>query len=129
VGSLTVTVINASSALSNAIERAYQQGLTQYSTASAFMQHNFLRRDEATKFYVEFAKVLGKTEYTVDANICNRFTDMQKAFPNLRPYIVEACRMGIFKGENGKFYPADNLSNEQAIAVLMRIIDGNQPES
>jgi hypothetical protein len=123
-----IATANAAS-VNDAVSRAYQQGLTQYSTASSFNQYNSLRRDEAAKFYVEFAKSLGKTEYTVNAAQCNHFTDLQKAAPDLRPYIIEACKMGIFKGGNGRFYPSDKLSNEQAIAVLMRIVDGPQSEN
>jgi hypothetical protein len=37
--------------------------------------------------------------------------------------------MGILKGWNERFYPSDKLSNEQAIAVLMRIVDGPQSEN
>ena len=117
------TLTTQAANINDAVSWAYDQGLTKYNSASSFQQNNALRRDEAAKFYVEFAKSLGKTEYTVDASSCTNFTDMQKAAPDLRAYIVEACRMGIFKGGKGRFYPSDKLSNEQAVTVLMRIVD------
>lgn len=118
---------NAMSALDNAITRAYTKKLTSFLATEDFKPNNSIRRDEAAKFFVNFAKLVGKTKYTVNANQC-QFSDLNKAWSDLRNIITESCKLGIFKGTKGKFNPTDNLTNAEAIAVLMRIVDGNQSE-
>ena len=115
--------------IDDAVQWAYDQGLTKYHNAASFYPHNLMRRDEAAKFFVNFAKALGKTEYTVSSSACNAFTDLNKAHSDLASYITESCRMGIFKGYDGKFHPTNHLTNAQAVTLLIRIIDGNQPET
>jgi hypothetical protein len=125
-----LSLLSAFSLASNvdeAVSWAHDQGLTIYTDASSFKQNFALRRDEAAKFYVTFAKSLGKTEYVVPASQC-QFSDLDKAWSDLRAVVVESCRLGIFKGTNGRFRPSENLTDAQAVAVLMRIVDGQQSE-
>ena len=129
IGTFCMVATVCAALIDDAISWAYNQGLTKYRTSANFYPHNVLRRDEAAKFYVNFAEFLGKTTYTVEASACNSFTDLHKAHNDLLPYITASCRMGIFKGDNGKFLPTNSLTNAQAVTVLMRIIDGNQSES
>ena len=114
--------------LDDAVTWAYTKKLTIYLNTDDFKPNNNIRRDEAAKFFVNFAKLVGKTSYTVNANQCN-FSDLNQAWSDLKDIIVESCRLGIFKGSGGKFNPAGNLSNAEAIAVLVRIVDGYQSES
>ena len=124
-----IAITNAA-LIDDAVQWAYGQGLTTYPTTSSFSQYNALRRDEAAKFFVNFAKSVGKTANTVDASACNSFTDLHQAYANLRPFVLQSCRMGIFKGgSNGKFNPDGYITNAQTIVALMRIIDGNQAEN
>ena len=97
IGALCMVATASAALIDDAISWAYDKGLTRYRTSAAFYPHNLLRRDEAAKFYVNFAEFLGKTAYTVDAGACNGFTDLQKAHSDLLPYLTESCRMGIFK--------------------------------
>jgi hypothetical protein len=87
-----------------------------------------LRRDEAAKFFVEFAKYMGKTAHVVDAHTCNNLKDLDKAHADLRAHIIQSCRMGIFRGQNGNFLPDMYATNAHMMTALMRIMDGNQPE-
>jgi hypothetical protein len=119
---------SAISLLDNAITWAYTKKLTIYLNADGFKPENNIRRDEAAKFFVNFAKLVGKTSYTLNVNQC-QFSDINKTRTDLREIVVESCRLGIFKGSNGKFNPTGNLTNAEAVAVLMRIIDGYQEES
>ena len=124
-----VATVVYSAMVEDAVSWANQKGLTKYNTPSSFMQHNRLRRDEAAKFFVEFAKLLGKTEYSMDVNQCNRFPDINKAHSDLQSHIIESCRMGILQGgSDGKFYPTSNLTNAQTVTALVRIVDGYQSE-
>ena len=122
------TFSSAITLLDDAITWAYTKKLTIYLNPSDFKPDNNIRRDEAAKFFVNFAKLVGKTSYTVNASQC-QFSDLNQAWDDLREIIVESCRLGIFKGSNGKFNPTGNLSNAEAIAVLVRIVDGYQTEN
>ena len=43
--------------------------------------------------------------------------------------MVDACKLGIFNGNNGSFNPTKPLTNGEALAVLMRITSGKMDES
>jgi hypothetical protein len=117
-----------SETFNNAVTWAYTKKLTIYLQPEDFGFSKTIRRDEAAKFFVNFAKLIGKANYTVNANQCN-FSDKNQARDDLQDTIVEACRLGLFKGAHGKFYPTGNLTNAEAIAVLVRLVDGYQVES
>ena len=110
------------------VARAYTSKLTIHYDPNDFMPNNSIRRDEAAKFFVNFAKSVGKAAYTVNANEC-QFFDLDDAWEDLRDTVVESCRIGIFRGSNGRFYPGGSLTNAETIAALMRIVDGNQLEN
>jgi len=54
------------------------------------MASKSIRRDEAAKIFTNFAKLLEKNRTIVDQNQCN-FSDLDKAWDDLRPVIVESC--------------------------------------
>ncbi|MDR3169110.1 MAG: hypothetical protein LBU27_05095 [Candidatus Peribacteria bacterium] len=111
----------------DAIARAYTKGLTRYTTNDEFGINRSIRRDEAAKFFVQFSNIIGQTNYVKDINQC-QFSDVNNAISDLKETIIESCRLGIFNGANGKFYPAGNLTNAEAVAVLIRILYGRLPE-
>lgn len=41
---------------------------------------------------------------------------------------IESCKLGLFQGSNGKFKPQNQLTNAQAITVLVRLLAENQSE-
>lgn len=118
--------IASASLLSDAIQRGYDQGLTRYSTSSEFRAYDSLRRDEASKFFVQFTDTQG---YHTNAGGNCSFSDEYSAISDLRSYVRTACEYGILNGANGKFYPDQKLTNAQAVAVVVRILDGKQSES
>jgi hypothetical protein len=116
---------SAISLLDNAITWAYTKKLTIYIDSSDFKPDNSIRRDEAAKFFVNFAK-LSEITYR-DGTLC-QFSDLNKAWPDLKDVIVKSCAFGFFKGTNNMFNPTGNLTNAEAIAVLIRIVSGYQSE-
>lgn len=112
--------------LDDAILRGYQQGLTQYRSSSQFRPYDTLRRDEAAKFFVKFAEGQGQKAKSQES--C-RYTDERAMIPDLRSYVVDACRYQIIKGAQGKYFPADQLSNAQAVTIIVRILAGAQAET
>ena len=119
---------NAITVLDNAITRAYTKQLTIFMLPEDFKPYQAMRRDEAAKFFADFAKLVGKTEYVIPRDQC-QFADLDKAWLDLREVVTESCMLGIFQGNRGNFAPNGILTNAQAVAVLMRIIDGYQSES
>ncbi len=82
----------AASLVDDAVARAYAKNLTMYYDTKAFNPNNHIRRDDAAKFFVNFAKLVGKTEYVVNANQC-QFPDLNEAWSDLRGFVVESCRL------------------------------------
>lgn len=113
--------------LQSAITWMYEYSLTSYRTVDDFMGESYLTREQAAKFFVEFAKkILGKV---VDETKVVKLSDLKKANPTLQSYIKEANQLGLFKGTNGKYLPLNNLTKAQALAVIIRAKDGTKNEA
>jgi len=56
-----------------------------------------VNREAASKFFVNFAKnIFNKENYVRTELECN-FTDLLEAQDWARPYIIESCKLGLFK--------------------------------
>ena len=126
VSLLSLWLTHATS-LEDAILWGYDNGLTIYTTAVDFRAHDSLRRDEAAKFLVEFAKLNGNSLNTVSSS-CS-FNDTDKARPDLKGYLQDACRAGILKGNGNYIMPDQKLTNAQIVTTVVRIMDGRQSEA
>lgn len=105
----------------------YETGLTQFNTVDAFRPYDTLTREQAAKFYSEFAvKVLGKE---VSTAVQPDFTDLSSADASLKDSIVKSFQLGLFKGTNGMFMPQAPLTKAAALTVLVRATEGNQDEN
>lgn len=110
-----------------AIDYLYTNGLTMFGTEATFMGSSSLRRDEAAAFFARFAKdILGYTENTQTQG-CN-FSDLANAHLDLVEEIQAACQLWLFFWSEWKFNPTATLTNAQALAVLIRLIDGVKEE-
>lgn len=116
------------SELHQSVSWMYNNGLTIFSEPESFMAENWLRRDEATKFFVQYAKeVMWKSSDTSKAGC--EFTDLSSAWSDLKDLIKESCQLGLFQGYKWKFMPTQQLTNAQVITVFIRLIDGYKDES
>jgi hypothetical protein len=113
--------------LQDAIQWGYDQGLTRYSNSTDFRAYDTLRRDEAAKFFVEFARLNGNMNYAY-GNSCS-FYDLNASRSDLKTYVTDACSYGFLKGNGNYIFPSQNLTNAQTITVVVRMIDGYQSES
>ena len=107
----------------------YENGLTVFSTSAAFHPERSIRRDEAAKFIAIFAQnILGQSWNPNPA--CHTFNDVAQT-NTLKDSIVKACELWYIKGSNRKFSPSGNLTNEQAIAIVIRTYEGllDEPQS
>jgi len=113
--------------LKKAIERMYENWLTQYNTIEKFWSEDYLTREQAAKFFATFySKVLDK-KFNKNINL-NIFSDMDQATPDIKYYIFQANDMWLFKGFRWKFMPTDKLTPAQAISVAIRMVNWNLDE-
>ncbi len=111
-----------------AVDYLFNQGLTKYSTEASFMANNSLRRDEAAAFFSRLANfVLGKMPDVNKAG-CTTFSDLDEGHADLKAVMIQSCQLGLFKGTQGAFLPTKSITNAEAIAVLMRLINGYESE-
>ena len=113
--------------LQNAIMWMYDNWLTSLNTISTFMWEEYLTREQASKFFVQFGKkILGKK---VDSKKVVKLNDLKKADNTLQSYIKEANQLWLFKWVQGNFLPFNKLTRAQAIAVIIRANNGVQDET
>lgn len=97
----------------------YDNWLSMYSNSNTFKPDINIRRDEASKFIAVFAENILDQQWESNA-ICHNFNDISKT-NTLKDYIIQACELWYMKWKNNKFSPTKNLTNEQAIAIVIRI--------
>lgn len=73
----------AKSSLNQSISRMNQNWLTKFDNAKDFMSSSSLRRDEASKFFVQYAKEILWLKPDTSKTSCN-FNDLDKAWPDLK---------------------------------------------
>ena len=118
----------ANTQLDQAISWMNDKWLTKFTNPTDFMSTKSLRRDEATKFFVQYATEILWLAPDTSKTSCN-FSDLGKARPDLKDLIKESCQLWLFQWTNGKFMPTQSLTNAQAITVLIRMIDGKKDET
>lgn len=113
----------------NAISWLMESWFTVAKSPSDFHYNRSIRRDEAAKLFVLYAKKFGKDVIVADDDQCI-FSDLWEVSKDLRPYVINACRYWFLKWKwKWKFKPADQLSNAQAITVFMRMYSWKKDES
>jgi len=114
--------------LVDAVTLLHEHEITKFAEVADFMPQNNIRRDEAAKMYVNFAKNVLADNAQVTQNPSCIFTDLHLGHSDLPPLMTESCNRGLFKGHLGAFMPTDAITNAQAVIVLVRMIDGTKIE-
>lgn len=117
----------ASTETDAAISRLYKNWLTKHNNKTKFWSNRTIRRDEAAKFFVLFAKLIWKTSYTKGESQC-KFYDTNDSRSDLKEIVKESCKLWLINWSKNKFNPKSPISNSQAIAILIRLIDWKQNE-
>lgn len=112
--------------LQEAISWMYNGWLTSYNTIDKFLPNDYLTREQASKIFVRFANTLWKYD---DVHKNHTFTDVKNADPTLVTYIWNAYSMWMIKWSNNRFMPFNKLTQAQALAIIIRAIDGVQNET
>ncbi|USN55799.1 MAG: hypothetical protein H6765_04365 [Candidatus Peribacteria bacterium] len=109
-----------------AVDWMFAKGLTKYQDYNEFRPGDILTREEASKFFTEFS--MNILLQVIDMAKYCEFDDLEEADPTLRNSILQSCLLNLFYGSAGKFFPHRQLTKAQALTVLMRALEGNQPE-
>lgn len=98
----------------------YNNGLTKYSNFKDFNPNGSFTREQAAKFFSQFAINIKKK--TKDEEKSCIFNDIKDADKTLVNNIIESCKLWIFQGSNWNFYPKQKLTKAETIAILIRTI-------
>ncbi len=109
-----------------ALARMYANGLTQYDTAETYRPADGLTREEAAKIIGEAYRKLGYPTETKNEN-CS-FADADKFDPTLVTNIEDVCTWWLFQGSAWNFLPTESMTKWQALAVLIRMLEGKKSE-
>jgi hypothetical protein len=75
---------------------------------------------------LRFIEKIAKKDY--QARSCSA-RDLNKADQQYQSALEKLCSYHILNGEQGSLYPLWKLTNGQAGALIMRVLDGTQDES
>lgn len=106
--------------LIDAIAWGYDNGLTSYSDANAFMPYNNLTREQFAKFASEFAS--SQLDIVADESKDCSFSDESSFDSSLAASIELACQQGLMMGSNGSFMPKQLVTRGQVATVVSRML-------
>lgn len=70
--------------------------MTRFTDESSFQPLQALTREQAAKFFAEFAKK--ELQKQPDLNMSCSFSDSAKIDPTLQASVIESCQLGLFQG-------------------------------
>lgn len=108
---------------------AYENALTRYSSLTQFGYDRPLTRQEAAAILSRSAEKVWGLRYASYPDICNiAYSDEASFDPTLQSDIYAACAHGLMYGLDKVFSPLRTLSRSEAIATIMRGIDGGKKD-
>jgi len=84
--------------------------------------YDSLTREEAAKMMVQSYLALGFANTIKNTN-CT-FSDTKTINPELSGYVLQACQLGLMKGNKGTFLPQKTLSRPESMTILIRMFEG-----
>ena len=106
-----------------AFDWAYQHNILNSTSTDQGNRH--LTREQFAPILTRFIDKVALKEY--ESRNCNA-RDLSKA-TEYQSDLQKLCTYGLLNGENGSLYPLRKLTNGQAVALVMRVIDWPQNES
>ncbi len=104
----------------SAVQWMYTNGLTKYDNPIQFLPAETLTREQAAKFFWNFALYMDKTAVK-SAEEC-QFNDVENADYTLKPHILSSCMLGLFKWSQWNFMPFDKITRAEAMTVVIRTL-------
>ncbi len=112
-----------------AYDFGFNQGMTTMQSTQEYRANDAITRQEAAKMFVTLAEKTYWKSYGSFPEVCNTpYKDESLFDPTLKSFIYDACAHEIMKWSKGTFMPNDLITKWQAIAVMMRIVDGRKTE-
>lgn len=82
----------------------------------------YLTRREAALLLERFA--INVLQKQASKDTCD-FSDLGVLDIAIGAEVTDSCRLGIFKGNNGRFYPMGKFTRGELVIVIARLISGN----
>ena len=126
--------IQVSEAFKIAHQMLYSYELTRWQGTRDYRPFDYLTREEAARFMVEFAiNVLCRKP---NRSYADNFTDIADANPTLISYIRKSYEYDIFHGDqvdeksktSTTFRPLDKISRDEIIATMVRLVTNEYNE-
>ena len=92
--------------------------VTSMPTPDSFMPWQTLGRQELAKMISNFGENFLCLAENPDA-VCD-FADASSVSPELSASVEKACKLGLMRGDSGKFYPNAPVTKSQVLATLVR---------
>lgn len=105
--------------LTEAIAWMYDNGMTRFADKEKYNPQNTLTREQSAKILVQAYDALWYEKKDFDTD-CS-FRDIDQADETLKDFIVQSCEKGIYKGVNGDFFPTQDLTLGQLVALIIRM--------
>ena len=115
---------SASVQSSEALQRAFDEGIVT-SLKIKETKNDYLTRETAAPLLMNYINNIARKEYRW--NVCDA-KDIEIADPYYQDDLRALCNFWILRGSNRKINPKRILSKQEAVALVMRIIDGEQSE-
>lgn len=109
------------------VEWMYDNWLTKFDNTQDFGWDRSVTRWEISKFFTQFAVLIGKEKVKTTAEC--QFNDIDGYDFTLVPTIILACEYGLVKWFNWNYYPDKNLTKAEALTVIIRAVLWPQDES
>lgn len=110
-----------------ALKFMYENWLTKYSNETDYRPRDTLTREQAAKFFSEFAEKVLNTQ--PDTEKYCYFSDLDWADYTLTESIIKSCKMWLFQWHDWVFEPTNTLTVAQALTVLIRSVNWKQDEN
>ena len=108
---------------------AYENKLSKYNTQETFWYDRPVSRQEAAAIFARTGDGIFALRYASYPDICNiPYKDENLFDTTLKNTIYSACAFEMMRWSNGIFSPHRELSRAEALAIIIRAIDGGKKD-
>lgn len=108
---------------------AHDNALTRYTEVSEFAYERSLTRQEAAGIIARAAEKVWGLRYASYPDSCNvAYSDESNFDFTLKNDVYSACAFDLMHGQGGVFAPTRTLSRAEALAIIMRGVDGGKQD-
>lgn len=105
------------------IIKAYNLGITSGTSTTTFSPNNILNREQAVKMLCTFLSKMRSITIPERVTSMTYYTDVTSISDWALPYVAYAYNENIMRGYGTTFAPGDNLTREQALLIVGRVVE------